>query len=479
MALDIIFKIDKTDLLYQEDALFTFALTNSGAKPVQIRNPKIEHSTLQLRVINVKTGVQTLYRKPVPGGAMPLREEPLAPRATVDAALSLLWLAPLEPGDYEISAIFLYTKETEQTESAAVKVKVRPTTPAGLVLDSVQTTVLHAFWVNVGGDSPELVRTRLDILPGGGVGDLLHVGPVGLRTSPVASKGPNMAVVNCHWLAWLEGKSLKFQHIDKKLGASALKSVDLPFKEAKIVAPLSSSVQTNINIRPSGAVLVWMGDREQRISQLLSIPLNPDGTGQASKADLPGPAPMWLGSFQRTDKKKIALVVQAASGMVSLSEVPWPDTPGAVVRKLGEWKGEFVAAGMTLGFDDVLHGSIFVRTGVEAHQDLERIDFAEDPKGAFTSKVVGRITADPDDAFTKAFVRVSESGLVVALLQTFKGNWVLYDGKSPAALPPLVAKSPFPLDVAFMGGKKPILVVGGKDAGLKLMNPDGSPLPND
>jgi hypothetical protein len=477
MALDLTLKFDKTDLLYQEDALFTFVLTNSGSQPVKIRDPKVEHSTLQLRVVNAKTGIQTLYRKPVAEGATPLDEMPFAPRASVDAALTLLWLAPLEPGDYEVSAIFLYNQEKEQAESAAVKVKVRPTTPAGLVLDSVQPSVLYAFWVNVGGDAPELVRTRLDILPNGGVRDLLRIGPVGVRTSVSSSRGPNKAVVNSHWLAWLEGKTLKYQHVDKKLGPSAVKSIDLPFREAQVVAPLSSSVPTNITIRPSGSALVWMGDRDQRISQLLSIPLNPDGTGQASKADLPGPAPTWLASVQRSDKKKIALFVQAAAGTVSLSEIPWPDTPGGSVRKLGEWKGEFVGAGVTLGFDDALHGSIFVRTGVEAHRDLERIDFEEDPKGTFTSKVVGRISGDPEDSFAKAIVRVSAQGVVVALLQTFKKNWFLYDGKASVALPPLLMKTPYPLDVAFMGGTDPILVVGGKDAGLKLTKPDGSPLP--
>jgi hypothetical protein len=72
---------------------------------------------------------------------------------------------------------------------------------------------------------------------------------------------------------------------------------------------------------------------------------------------------------------------------------------------------------------------------------------------------------------------VSAQGVVVALLQTFKKNWFLYDGKASVALPPLLMKTPYPLDVAFMGGTDPILVVGGKDAGLKLTKPDGSPLP--
>jgi hypothetical protein len=51
-------------------------------------------------------------------------------------------------------------------------------------------------------------------------------------------------------------------------------------------------------------------------------------------------------------------------------------------------------------------------------------------------------------------------------------------GKGPSPLPGALSTTKYPIDLIFQSEQEPLLVVGGRDAGLKLLRADGSPLPD-
>jgi hypothetical protein len=276
-----------------------------------------------------------------------------------------------------------------------------------------------------------------------------------------------------HWIAWTEGADLKFSHLHDTQGASPLKTVPTGFAEIRIVAPLHTDPTPDDGGRPQGGLLLWLGERDKKESQLQSIKLTPDGASSLAKAPLPAPKPAWLGSFVRADGRRLALVAQAADGKIALSELPWPGTSGAL-RKLGEWKGDFVGAGITLAGDETLHGLLLLRAGPT--QPLERLAFRIGAKGAFAADPQEKLAPEFRGPVAKALVRVSGEGVGAALLQDPKGPWSFFDGAKLAPLEePFKTVTP-PLDVAFLEGGAPLLLVGGKDLGVKVVKPDGTPL---
>ncbi len=479
MALDVKLTIAKTDLRYQEDAVCLIKLLNSGKDPVRVLNPATNLTGIALKVLDVKAGVEKTYQQPRKPGSMPPEEDPLAPGRSFEAGLPLLYLPKaLVPGEYDVSVSCRYNGEKERAESAPLRVKIRPTTPRNLAIQGVENSVLYGFWVNLGEDPPEIARIKLDVRRGGGARDFRPVAKASLHAVPAFSVPPNKEVCPHHWAAWIDGAEIKVVHLHDSQGPSAVRSVPLPGGEARIVSPLHSDPTPDDDGRPNGALLLWMGERDRQESQLQAIRLTPQGATAQARAALPAPKPVWLSSFVRSDAKRMALFAQTAGGKVSLSEIPWPGGVGAP-KKLGEWKGEFAAAGFSLDGDDVLHGALLLRTGVEAHSTLERVDFQIDAKGGFAAKPAERVDADPKDPVAHAVLRVGDQGAIAALLQGGSGAWSLYDGEKVSPLPDPVKTTPYPLDVCFLDDTKPILIVGGKEAGLRLLQPDGSPLPSE
>jgi hypothetical protein len=180
-----------------------------------------------------------------------------------------------------------------------------------------------------------------------------------------------------------------------------------------------------------------------------------------------------MASFVRADSKRLALIAQASGGKLSLSEIPWPGTAGSL-RKLGEWKGEFVGAGITLDGENKLRGMLLLRAGPDL--PLERLPFEINAKGDFAARPPEKLAPDFVGPVGRAIVRVSAEGVGAALLQDPQGPWSLFDGEKVAPLGGPFASAVSPLDIGFNDEGKPVLFSGGKDLGVRILNPDGSPL---
>lgn len=474
MPLEVKLAFPTTDLLYQEDVQFTLTLSNPGPDALKVADPATLHSTLILKITNVKTGVETTYAVPKGEGRRPpAPEKPLPPKKSMEASLSLQWLAYLSPGEYEVRASYAYNPGAERAESAPVRLKVRPTTPKNLVLDSTQLDVPVGFWVDLGQDEPRIVRTRFDIPGAGTVRSLVRVAKGGLRTAAVPSRPPNGEWMDAHWAAWTDGNELFAAHVDPAAGASTPVKAALPAGDCSVVHPLYTEPASEG--RPGGALLLLVTTKGKDGFRLVPYTLAVDRVAAGAPLELPGPAPSWVGSYTRADKKRLALYAQSKAGVVTLSSVPWP---AGAPKKLGEFKGEFAGAAFTADVEsDLLRGVVLTRLGLAEHAALERTDFELGADETFSPKAVGRINAPLGDHFTEAAPRVSRSGTVAALLKDQKGQWHLYDGTAASLLPDPYRTTPYPLDLAFKGEDDPVLLAGFKDAGFRVVLPNGQPLP--
>lgn len=477
MALEAKFTVTTTTLRFQEDSVCTFKVTNTGRDPVPVVDAGMMPHDIRLRTVNVKTGAERIYKHIPPGGSLPSDEPPLAPGRSIQIGAMLLDLPrELEPGEYDISMACPYARETALAESPPVRVKIRGTTPRNLTIEGTGAMVLFGTWVNVAEDPPEIVRSQFNVLPGGRARDFRPLAKATLAAAPLLSVPANRTVCRHHYVAWRDKGEIRFFHHHETLGTSPVRSIRLPDVEVRIAAPLHSDPPPDNGGRPAGAFLIWMADSGKGDPQLQAVKLTEAGATAQARSPLPGPKPAFLGSFARSDGRRMALVVQATAGSVSLSLVPWPGVSGSS-KKLGEWKGEFVDLGYSMEYSDVLHGSILVRAGVEAHNDLERVDFDLDPKDAFEAKAAVRLSNDPKDPVQRAIVRVSGRGAVVALLRAASGTWSLYDGDAVSPLPGSIRTTEFPLDVCFQDDRTPILLVGAKDLGIRALTTSGEPLP--
>jgi hypothetical protein len=479
MPLEVKFTVTNPNLRLQEDSPCSFKLTNTGRDPLQVGNPVMTPTLPRLRVLNVKTGVEKIYQRPrLPGSLDPI-EDALAPGKSYDYGMMLLDLPrELEPGEYDVSLGCRYNGGANAAESAAVRVKVRPTTPRRLAVDLSGHQVFYGAWVNLAEDPAEVVRMEFDITRGGRAADLRFLAKAHVHADPVISVPPNRQGCRHHYVAWIERAEIKYVHYHDTQGPSNVRSIALPGGEVRIVAPLHSDPTPDDDRRPAGAMLLWMGEKDKAESQLQALKLTDSGATAQARVPLPAPKPEWMGSVVRSDGRRAALVVQAAAGKATLTLVPWPGVPG-VAKKLAEWKGEFLGAGVAQDGGDVVRGAVLIRTGVESRNDLDRVDFEVDPKDTFAQKKVERIEIDPNDPVDRAVVRVSDQGEVAALLKgAASGDWSAYDGKAVSPLPEPMKKGAHPMDLGFMEDGAVILLVGGKDVGVRLKTTSGGPMPS-
>ncbi len=479
MALEVKFTVTTPNLRLQEDTASNFVLTNTGRDPLRVGNPAMTPTLPRLRVLNIKSGAEKIYQRTRPGGSITPIEDALAPGKSFDHDLMLLDLPrELGPGEYDVALGCRYNKGADFAESAPVRVKIRATTARNLAIDATGHQDFFGAWVNLAEDPAEIVRMEFGVVRGGRAQDLRLMAKAGLGAAPVLSAPRNKETCRHHYAAWIDGAEVKFVHFHDTQGSSNVRSISIPGGEVRIVSPLHSDPTPEDDGRPAGALLLWMGEKGKAESQLQALKLTDGGATAQARTPLAGPKPSWLGSFVRSDGRRLALAVQASAGKVVLSLLPWPGVPGAL-KKLGEWKGEFVDAAYAQDGGDTLHGAILIRTGIEAHNDLDRVDFQIDAKEAYVQKQVERISIDPNDPVASAIVRVSDQGAVAALLKGGSGAWSVYDGKTVVPLSEPLKTTPYPLDLGFLDDGAPILLAGGKDAGFRLLTAAGGPIPAD
>lgn len=484
MSLEITFTIGKTDLILGESPVCTLRLKNTGQAPLVVPTPQGGSGMPAFRVLHVSTGVERLLRGNIRPAGQALSQE-LGQNESVETYIPLLDEISLPSvGEYVISAVYEYNAGKSVAESAPVRVKIRPMAVRNLFVDTVQGAVVQGVWVNPAGDPPDIVAGRFDILPGGGVESIEAIGKGTLLSRPIISMPPNNTPSAGRWIAWIDKAALAFVHRHQMGGASRPGKFKLSTANVEIVPPVYNEPNKKTKVRGGGAALIWLEKEGGQSSALQIISLLADGDRVKAKAgamiDLPGPRPKWMMQHVRSDSTRLVTFINASGDHLSLNSTTWPDQALTTrqARKLKDWEGEFLAAGATMGLDDVIRGALLIWVGSDPTRKLEMLRWSIDAKGTLSEEQREAIPWPATVPVGPATVRVRVTGIPAALLRAHGRDWSVYDGFGHLMpVPAPYQQTNLQIDFAFFGGQEVVLICAELTGGLSVKRMDGSDLP--
>ncbi|MBW2108723.1 MAG: hypothetical protein JRI36_08675 [Deltaproteobacteria bacterium] len=484
--------IEQADMLYQHDPACWIKLKNTGTMPLTIWDPNAAAGQPVLRVLNVKTGEEQLFRDKIPPGKPVIpREMLLQVGESVSHVFRLKQKAgTLAPGEYEFSAIYEYGDDKQRQESSPVPVTIRPTTAKNLSLASGRggtATFFYGTWINLDSEPPELVRSMFHFMVGGGIKSSIVVGKADVHTRPVISAPRNTTAAPGQWIAWVTNGILHALYVDEKGGPSATLKLRLTSDNVQIVPPLYYDSAGREGVT-SGGALLCLGPPAGTGFQLLSLAFGSKEAVMEGSLNLAGPYPAWIETQVRSDGSRTALFVQVEGETIHLWAVPWPH--GSAVRPapveptpLASWKGRFVYAGVTMGQNDDILGACLAwidqsdETGpddTDMESKLEFILWTYRPDGKFIERGRHEVLWTSEEPIEKALIRVNEEGTPAALLRDQKGHWFVSDGRgNTSSAPGIFRETKLPLDLGFFG-LEPVLVEGEGDNVSKWNNRQAS-----
>lgn len=470
--------IEKTDLILQQNPQCAVRLTNVGDKEIVLAS-----ASPAFRIVEASTGLETKVQKK---GHESWTAEPvtLKPNTSTDLFFDLLKQVPIKvPGKFDISVIVVYNA-VQSAESEPVRVAVHAATPRALFLEAGNggnSSVIYASWVNVATDPPEIVRTKIDLLPGGGIADSFSCGPAHLRAAPVLSAAANLIPVNSHYIGWIEKEQLKFVHADDALGVTPAVSIKLPTASCRIVEPLFSEPIVDTTARPEGGALVVAWSDPATPAKLFSYKLTPKGARQTGSALLSDGVPLFIQSFALSEGSQRYLTLNQSADRMTLAIGSWPtEDRSAPPEKLGDIKGMFISADFIVDPSDDIHGCVLAWSAPNPPRSLELVHWTlPRATGKLLTGARTTIEWDPTMAIESARVRAGDRGPDGAYIRGGDARWrVLVPEIGLKFAPDEVVTSKLPLDGAMLGGVEPVLVFGQLLSGLKVIRLDGSPLPH-
>lgn len=484
MGLNVKFDINKTELLVGEHPICILTLENTGPELLKVIHPDCGKGMPCFRLTEVKSGAETFIRGETSRGSIAEVVE-LALGQKLQSYISLLDAVDLRtPGEYAISVVYSYNDDRDQAESEPVRIKIRHFSSRNLFLNSVRGSVFEGVFISPAADPPDVVLANFSIKPNGGFEGVHSVGKATLMARPCLSLPPNKASSLGSWIAWIDKGKLVFTHFDTTIGASKVAELKLGTAQAEIIPPLyiepDSSSQTN------GAALVWMDGLPPNQSSIQMINLEREKAKVrarlAAKIDVAGDRPKWMMSHVLSDGTKLVTFIRSTEGTLSLYLTTWPDrkAPAIGLRKLLDWKADFVASGATLGLSDEIYGASLVWTGPEHERKLELIGWTIEPKGPVKEHYRQVIPWSPLIPIGAANVRVRAYGTPALLILALDDySWSVWDGfkKELTPLPEPYTYTKMPMDIAFLNQRDVVLICAEAIGGFSVKQMDGSNLP--
>ena len=483
MSLEINFSIEKTKLLVGESPICLVQLKNTGSDSFEILQPLGGGGMPAFRVVNILTGAERVVYGNFEASGIPTTQM-LSPDEVVPVHIPLLHnINLLTAGKYLISAVYEFNNGKNKAESKPVQVIVHSQAVHNLFLDSVQGSSVYGVAVNQAADPPDIILSRFDMMAEGGVGLVKAVGKGGMQTKPYISVTKNKDASAGNWIGWLENNVLKFTHFDENMGVSSAGEFTLPATNAEIVPPLYIKSNVGWGVRATGDVLLWAGGDTSRQSSLQVIHLVHTGKDVMAKAGMminfSAGRPIWSMHHARSDGARLVTFIEANKGRLILSTVAVPEE-GAPVEfaEIKSLQGDFVAAGATMGLDDVIRGAVLVWTGPEDKQKLELIGWSLDTGGAITEHYRTTLPWSSTVPVGSAKVRVRENGDPAVLLSPLEVEWFVYDGYGKLVpVPAPYKETKLAIDIAFFGGSEVVLICVEEIGGFTVKRLDGSDLP--
>ena len=484
MPIDVGLKVASTELLYQESTLCEVTVKNAGPTPVAVPSPRANPSMPSVRVLDVKTGEETVYKGQDPPGAAPRQVyEQIQPGKSLAMAFRLYHKIPLlDPGLYDVSAIS-EAVGAAKAESKAIRITVLPTTAKSLSTAYVAgglSAMVYGAWVNVEADPPQIVRSRFEVLPGAFVSGVFPLAEGDIRAVPVPSAPPNGSPANSQWVGWLTGQTLCALHFDERLGASDVRKVKLAGAAMAIVPPLRTDPIRDTRVRPEGDALIMLSDPDGMAWQLDVVHLTEKKLALVKETRMTGARPVWIHSYSLSDGRGWLVYAQEVESATSLGLSPWPAEAGLSREpaQAAQWEGRFVAGGAALDRQDVLHGACLLWVGDGASLRLEAACWQVKSGHEYTEKSRQQVGWDATNEIAQAIVRVNLRGEPAFLIQDQEGSWSYCDLRGCKPLPGPLATTKFPLDLAFISGEiNPALICAEQGKGFRIVTLEGEPVP--
>ncbi len=444
-------KVEREEILVQENPLLFLTVTNVGPEPVRIEDPQ---DGARFRVLDLRTGEESMPPK-ASRGIHGAPEIELAPgKNLVSCHSARTHLSIVEPGDYEVTAVL-----TGPTLSSPARIRVRPVVPRNLSLDTVQGGDSFGVWVDLASDPPRIVRSLFSVRMGGGVEESLPIAVAHSGAEPIPSLPPNGQDRMRHWVGWLEGRELRYTHVSRELGVAPTGRLEVG--DARLFAPLAADPVKDTRVRPScWAVL-------SRANRILLASLSVDGASIGPSLELEGPPLSWARVHTRSKGERFVTGIQGTS----LQRIPWSPRQFERPQALHRWEGEFVAAGALLDLEDRVRGAVLLRRGDRwacASWELDATD---------EFRVTGEVDVPWESTLVRAQVRPGPAGTASILLRNEEGVWSLFDGATVRKLPAPACATRLPMEPAYLGPHEPVLIIAESRTGFRISRMDGRALP--
>jgi hypothetical protein len=484
-GLEVSFSLPVKSLFYGQNAECLVTLKNSGSRPLDVPLPPLDDSVPIIVAHNLQTGMHKEYRRE--RTQFPLSESPAVfpPGQKHDVRFSLLDVTgPLEPGRYEIRVRWEYGNDSRRSESNGVPLMVLPVKPLSLnLVNAVQGREGYKFGVFVDGanKTPQILLKGFSMTGGGGEYDVRPVAVCASSAEPVLSAPASGQSSRSHWIAWLAEGMLHYLYLDDLEGVKEQGVMQLPAGDIEIVTPLYSAVSEDEHAAPGGELLLAVKGKSGSSFGLQSVLLAQRGRVVAT-AEYQGPMPGWIKAHFMADGKRLVTYMQSAGAETEMYLTPWPGSmPSASASgKVAKWSGSLVGAGAIIDGQDTVRGGTLLFSRADNKQSRLLLQTWSLTHGVtYVEGMSHSIDWPPAKTVREARVRLDDNGRPAALLADGEGAWYVYDGDGGLRpVPPEIKKTVLPLELAFYEGSgDPVLIVGTESHGFRIMQLDGSPLP--
>ncbi len=485
MGLNVDFIIDQPEILIGERPSCTLTLKNIGTGPLEVVHPESAGEMLGYRVMELFRGDETFTTGET-------ADEDIVPMITIDSGknfqvrLSLPESVNLQtPGEYAISAVFLYNDGRDRAESEIARLRVRQLSVYNLYIASMQSSEVDAVFVNPASKPSEIVLAQFRVEAEGGLERLKSLGKVESIPKPIMSLAANGQWAPAYWIAWAENSRLQFIYFDQESDIATTASFQAPDSFAEIIAPLYIEDSGEAEAGCRGAALLLLDGSTPNSWSLRVMNLSPSNSGISGQLEamyeITTERPRWIKNYTLSDGTRFVTFISYTGNKLGLYLSPCPDssTQAIELHNLFSWDDEFIASGTTLGFADEIFGATLVWSGVPDNRTLELIIWKFDFKEKTHEQYRQILPWSGMTPIGSATVRVRPDGIPAVLLRSTEHNWSVWDGldEKIKPLPAPYTNTKSSIDLAFLNQSEVVLICTEAIGGFSVKQMDGSDLP--
>lgn len=480
-VITIIIQLTKTEFALGEDPTLTLELLYTGQGSMILPEP-VEGSGMPIfRVVDLASGAERIVRTPTafPGVRARVQLDSGEPHKTFHKLSRFVTFNA--PGKYAISAIYEWNDGKDRAESEPIVVTVTGLGVRNMAINNPSYRYGLLTFINPVPDPSDVMLADLVLEPEGGVRRMKPVAKASLLASPVASVPPNQSPTMGQWVAWIEGDSFKAIHVGDTLGPTSL-ALFKTMPGAQIIHPLFAAVNKSNLTRGAGAAVLLQRHPLQG-AEIIVLDLKADNESaeaiEVARAAMPKP-PAWTTSVFREDPsdKRLAFITTEQDKFI-IHDAPWPE-PGAAelqINKVAEWEGDFVAAGVNIDHNDVIHGCALAWMGPPDERTLEVMSWKVGADGAGVSEPLGALPWSHATPIQSIKIRVRTGGMPTILLRSALGEWHVFDAAFQGKVFEPFTRTDLPIDIAFLSDEEAVLVIAQVGGGIIVKRLNGTDLP--